>query len=351
MKKLLEAIEALGEACLALGKLGCLLMVLIPLGYLSYSFLFSNSDRSVSATQPSTSISPPQRQAAPSASISPKEAEVKSLLEDKELSPSPSPAGWHLASNFTVEVTRAWIDREPHIEGKTNLPDGDELEIDIFKEEDGEEALARAKVSRKQFRSGKCSVYSLESLLPGRYIVEITALDQDTEGPIYVKAISIGNSRKAASSKKAAESKTIQEIRQEQRDRFAAIETRVREVLTPILGQRLEGIDNSFVPEGAVRVSFRATGGWRQVRTDMRDAYAAIFTSDAHASDVVLIAYGRVMDQLGHESTQIVYATRMNEFVAKMINWENKDYLDFTKLWTTTIKEDLRWEAGEAHKQ
>jgi hypothetical protein len=248
-------------------------------------------------------------------------------------------------SNFAVEVTRAWIDKEVHIEGKTNLPNGDDLEITISTEEDGIVAWARAKVNRKQFRSGNCNVAG-ESLLPGRYIVEITALDQDTERPIYVKAISIGNSRKAASSIKAAESKTSDEIRQEQRDRFAAIETRVRELVNPIFGERLKWIDNTFLPEGAVCVSFSATGGWRQVRNDMRDAYAAIFTSDAHASDVVLVAYGRVMDQLGHVSTQIVYATRMNEFVAKMINWENKDYLDFTKLWTTTIKEDLRW-AGE----
>lgn len=276
---------------------------------------------------------------------------LAALIPGSVITPLPSQAmADSESSNFTAEVTRAWIDKEPHIEGKTNLPDGDELEIDISTEEDGIVAWAKAKVNRKKFRSGSCNI-SGESLLPGRYIVEITALDQDTERPIYVKAISIGDSRKAASSIKAAESKTSDVIRQEQRDRFAAIETRVRELVTPIFGERLKWIDNTFLPEGSVRVSFSATGSWSQVRTDMRKAYAAIFTSDAHASDVVLVAYGRVMDQLGHESTQIVYATRMNEFVAKMINWENKDYLDFTKLWTTTVEQDLRWAERDVRKQ
>jgi len=63
--RFLAVIKAFGELCLSLGQLGCLLMVLIPLGYFSYWFLFSNNDRSASATQPSTSISP-QTQAPPS---------------------------------------------------------------------------------------------------------------------------------------------------------------------------------------------------------------------------------------------------------------------------------------------
>src|ERR1700732_1220168 len=57
--------------------------------------------------------------------------------------------------NFTLDVTRAWIDSGAHIEGKTTLPDGDELEIIILTEEEGTLALGHAKVSGKQFRSGK----------------------------------------------------------------------------------------------------------------------------------------------------------------------------------------------------
>jgi hypothetical protein len=257
------------------------------------------------------------------------------------------------SSKFAVKVTRAWIDAEPHIEGKANLENGEELEILISTEQEGALALGHAKMNGGQFRSGKFNtdIGGGQPLRPGRYIVEITALDQGTPDPIYAKTLSITSSRKSASSINATEGKTSNETLREQLDNSAKIETPVTELLKPIFGERLREVDALYSGHSAVRISFLAGAkgelAVRATRTEMRNAYQAIFMSDVKGIDeVILLAYAPVMDELGNATMQIVYATHMSKNVAGMINWKNKDSLDFTKLWETQTQ-DARWTQGK----
>jgi hypothetical protein len=255
--------------------------------------------------------------------------------------------------SFRVEILRAWIDQEPHIEGKTNLPNGDELEIVISTEQEGALALGHANVKGRQFRSGKFNtdIGGGQPLRPGRYIVEITAVDEDASEPVYVKMISINNSRKTASSIKVADSKTSGEIISQQVSDAAVIEKRVRELITPVFGTRLKEVDASGAGNAGVRVFFLAGAKEElavgETRIEMRKAYQAIFTSDVKGiNEVTLLAYAPVIDQLGNATMQIVYATQMSKQVAEIINWKNGDSLDFTKLWRTQA-EDPNWSSGK----
>ena len=74
----------------------------------------------------------------------------------------------------------------------------------------------------------------------------------------------------------------------------------------------------------------------------MEEVYQRIFTSNVDVSDVTLRAYAAPIDALGSQKMQIVYSTHMSKDRARMINWENKNHLDFTKLWDTPIQ-DPRW--------
>jgi len=254
---------------------------------------------------------------------------------------------------FDIEVTRAWIDRGLHIEGRTNLPNGDDLEITISTEQDGVLALGHAKVNGGQFRSGKFNtdIGGGQTLSLGRYLVEITALDQGDADPIYAKTLFISTSRKSASSIKATDGETSKETLRQQLDSSANIETPVTALLKPIFGERLKEVDSMHPGHNAIRVSFLATTNGElttgETQREMRNAYQAIFLSDVKGIDeVILLAYAPVMDQLGKATMQIVYATHMSKEVAGMINWKNKDSLDFTKLWETQTQ-DSSWTQGK----
>jgi hypothetical protein len=128
----------------------------------------------------------------------------------------------------------------------------------------------------------------------------------------------------------------------------AAIENGVRKLVAPIFEERLKEVDATGVVYPGVRPSF--IDGWslfgangvRLTQKEMAEAYEKIFTSDLDVSDVTLTVYGVVTDALGNETTQMVYATHMSKSGASMINWKNKDRLDFTKLWDTPTQ-DERW--------
>jgi hypothetical protein len=128
------------------------------------------------------------------------------------------------------------------------------------------------------------------------------------------------------------------------------VEARVRELIGPTFGERLREVDAIYPGHGAIRVSFlaRAKGplAVAETKIEMRDTYHSIFASDLTGiEDVMLFAYAPVMDGLGNSTMQIVYATRLRKTVAAMINWKNKESLDFTKLWETQTQESS-WTEG-----
>jgi hypothetical protein len=247
---------------------------------------------------------------------------------------------------FSLEVTRAWADNPNavYVEGKTNLPNDDELQLTISTEPEGNIAVSSTQARGGRFRCGPIDPY--RPLTPGRYIVEVTAVDQGGSEPIYSKIISISDSRDTASRINAASTKTVDQLTKERTDAANEIEDRIRPLIKELLGDRLKEVDASGVVAPGVKVSFIAGEdgkiGVDLTQKEMEEVYHRIFTSNVDVSDVTLRAYAAPIDALGNQKVQIVYATHMSKDRARMINWENKNHLDFTKLWDTQI-EDPRW--------
>jgi len=250
------------------------------------------------------------------------------------------------SKDFSLEVTRAWIDNPNavYIEGKTNLPNEDELQITISTESEGNIAVHSTKVRGGRFRCGPIDPY--RPLTPERYIVEVTAVDQESSEPIYSKIISISDSRDTASRINAASTKTVDQLTKERFEAATNIEDRIRPLIKEVIGDRLKEVDASGVVAPGVKISFIAGQdgkiGVDLTRKEMEEVYQRIFTSNVDVSDVTLRAYAAPIDAIGNQKMQIVYSTHMSKDRARMINWENRKHLDFTKLWDTQIQ-DPRW--------
>lgn len=107
---------------------------------------------------------------------------------------------------FKLRVTRAWTDGQPRFEGSTNLPDGEELKIAVSSASEDNVAIAHARVEGTRFVTQQSTVFG-EPIKSGRYLVKITALDQNPSEPLYTKSLVIeseGGAGKAVSADKSA---------------------------------------------------------------------------------------------------------------------------------------------------
>lgn len=89
-----------------------------------------------------------------------------------------------------------------------------------------------------------------------------------------------------------------------------------------------------------VKVRFLSSLDWSaktrkwDIENGMRDAYEQLFKL-GFVSEVTLFADTQFLDTFGNESVGLAYKTSMTKAVADKINWQNKNALDFTNLWTT----------------
>jgi hypothetical protein len=90
----------------------------------------------------------------------------------------------------------------------------------------------------------------------------------------------------------------------------------------------------TFRADDNLTTGFRKTG----IENDMRDAYKAFFNgTDVKIKEIVLDAEFPLVDDFGNESDGSVYVTYLTGRTAKKVNWSEADYLDWTRIWTTTV--------------
>lgn len=129
-------------------------------------------------------------------------------------------------------------------------------------------------------------------------------------------------------------------------------EERAQATLEGVLGGQVRDVTLTELSPGTYRVdavfsaSNESTAGEseyesderfvRGIEADMRDSYAALFTSDLapDLSQVELSAHSTMVDfSDGSESDELIFKTSMDDTVARDINWENAEYVKFANVW------------------
>ena len=72
------------------------------------------------------------------------------------------------------------------------------------------------------------------------------------------------------------------------------------------------------------------------IENEMAETYETLFTSGEDVRSVVIGAYFTLVDNLGNETEELVYRTRLNFDVAQDINWANAAILNWPEVWITT---------------
>lgn len=157
-----------------------------------------------------------------------------------------------------------------------------------------------------------------------------------------------GNDNDASPTATTKESEpTAEQRREAARQQEQAKPRRIREVVGDEFGDQLEEISITKQIGGGyfVLVTYNEDENTTSditrftIEEEMKDAYEALFTTPGlDVNSAGINARIQLIDRFGKTSYGLGWDTRMKKSVAKHVNWNEKDVLDFEQLWTTVLQ-------------